>query len=438
MLKQSLIAYQHSLPKIDTHEHIAPESAMIGAAADILDVLLFPYNCDTLRTAGCEGEEWRLLNDKSQPLAQRCAILERWLPFVRHTAFFRAAARTLELTFGEKTMDAAALCRADKILRTQLARPHYHELLDSMNIRCAVAFSGYDGAPYFTDARVRFVPTVSEILPRCHADIERLEKASGVRIHSLPDFLAALDRLFEGYLAHGVRAIKFGSAYRRTLCFAAPDPAAAAAELESVLSLQYDGDARCCGHPAPCRPYSELSALDDLLTHHLLALCEKHGLAAVFHTAMHAWNDNDPARIHCSGLRDTIRRYRGVNFILLHAGMPFFEEAVLLARYYPNVYLDLTWAHIISPRLTRQAILRILELLPTNRILAFGGDYIYLQSLRGHLEMAMENFAAAFAEAIGDGILDEAQAKEILRLWYFDNPNRIYGPVTAENTEVLP
>ncbi len=420
------IGYQRSLPKIDTHEHIAPEAGMIGAAVDILDVLLFPYNCDTLRSAGCTDAEWQRLNDKALPLGERCAVLEKYLPAVRYTAFFRAAARTLALEYGEKEIDTAALCRANDQLKAQLAGPHYGALLDGMNIRCAISFSGYDGAAWFTDPRVRFIPTVSEILPQCRADVERLEKAVELRILTLEDLLCAVERLFDGYLAAGVPAVKFGSAYRRKLKFPLPDRAKAAAELDAVLRAEPNGDAKNTGRPAFCRSYEELTALDDLLTHHILALCEKHGLAVVFHVAMHAWNDNDPERARAHYLRDVVRRYSGVTFVLLHAGVPYFEEAILLARYYPNVYLDLTWTHIISPRLAREAVLRILELVPVNKVFAFGGDYIYLQTLPGHLEMAMENFAAAMETAVREQVLEEAQAKEVLRQWYFDNPNRVY------------
>ena len=61
MTKQEWIEYQRQLPKIDTHEHLPLEQALLDAPADILDVLLFPYNCDTLRSAGCTDEEWTLL-----------------------------------------------------------------------------------------------------------------------------------------------------------------------------------------------------------------------------------------------------------------------------------------------------------------------------------------------------------------------------------------
>ena len=427
MTKQDWIEYQRRLPKIDTHEHLPPEAAFFGQPVDILDLLLFPYNCDTLRSAGCTDPEWQLLNDKTQPLPVRCELLEKYLPAIRYAAVFRAFARTMALDFAEEKVDAPALCRADAKLQTMMAKPYYHAAMDRLNIRGTLSFSSYDSAALFGDDRLRFVPTVTDMLPRCPEDAAQLERASGVRIHSLEDLLHAVDRMFESYAAAGVRAIKFSSGYWRTLSYAAPDRQLAAQQLEAVLSAQPNGDERCCRQIILRRSYEEVAALEDCMIHHMLALCERYGFPAVFHVGMHAWNDNDPERTRAHYLRNVIRRYSGVTFVLLHVGIPYFEEAVLLARYYPNVCLDLTWTHICSPRLAKETIHRILEQVPVNKVFAFGGDYMYILALRGHLETAMENLASVMADSVAEGILDEEQGKELLRSWYFDNPNRVYG-----------
>ncbi len=427
MTKQDWIEYQRQLPKIDTHEHLPPEKALLDHPADILDMLFFPYNCDTLWSAGCTDAEWKQLTDKTLPLQQRCELLEKYLPAIRYAAVFRAFARTMALEFGEKTVDAQSLCRADAKLQAKMKKPFYDDAMDHLNIRGSINFHLYDAAELFPGERLRFVPNVTDMLPQGREDVARLEKASGVKIYTLEGLLHAVDLMFESYAAAGVRAIKFSSGYWRTLHYAAPDRQLAAQQLESVLAAQANGDDYNNGRPLLRKSYEEVAALEDCMVHHMLALCEQHGFAAVFHVGMHAWNDNDPERTRAHYLRNVIRRYSGVNFILLHVGIPYFEEAVLMARYYPNVCLDLTWTHICSPRLAREIVHRILEQVPVNKVFAFGGDYGYILALRGHLEIAMENLAVVMAESVAEGILDEEQGKEILRSWYFDNPNRVYG-----------
>jgi len=426
MPKQDWIEYQRQLPKIDTHEHLAPEKVQLSTSVDILDLLLFPYNCDTLRSAGCTDEEWQQITDKARPLLQRCELLEKYLSSIRYAAVFRAFARTMALEFGEEKVDAQALCRADVVLQERIRKPHYHDTMERMNIRGSISFYLYDAAECFQDNRLRYVPNVTDMLPQGRDDVVRLEKAAGVKIYTLEGFLHAVERMFESYAAAGVRAIKFSSGYWRTLHYAAPDRQRAAQQLEAVLAAQQNGDDHL-GRPILRKTYEEVAALEDCMIHHMLALCERHGFAAVFHVGMHAWNDNDPERARAHYLRNIIRRYSGVNFVLLHVGIPHFEEAVLMARYYPNVYLDLTWTHICSPRLAKEIVHRILEQVPVNKVFAFGGDYGYILALRGHLEIAMENLADVMVESVADGIMDEEQGKAILRSWYFDNPNRVYG-----------
>lgn len=420
------IEYQKSLAKIDTHEHIAPEQYTLHSSTDIFDVLLIPYNCDSLQSVGCTRQEWAFLMDKTQPFAQRYAVLEKYLPAIRFTGFFRAVQKTMRIQFGENEFSLEALTRADKQLKEQLQGPYYADLLRSMNIKTVLCCSGYDCTQMYRDPAVRFIPTVSEILPRNRREVERLEKASGVRVLDLNSCLQALTALFDSYAAAGVTAVKFGSAYRRILRFGPPDAAKAEQQLREVLDYRLMGDSQNNGSLPPCRCYEELTELDDYLTHYMLGLSQKYGFTVIFHVAMHAWNENDPERAHAHYLTNLIQQYSDVKFVLLHTGAPFFEEAVQLARYYPNVYLDLTWFHIISPQLVRQAIIRILELVPINKVFAFGGDYCYLHTLPGHLEMAMENFAAAFAYACEEGICSEEQAKEILQQWYFENPKRVF------------
>lgn len=426
-MKDRLMDYQRGLPKIDTHEHIQPEAVACAADTDILDVLLVPYNCDSLWSAGCTQEQWAQIMDKTAPLSKRFALLEPFLPHIRHTAFFRAVKKTLELSYGETTFSLSALERADQKLKAQLTGPHYADFLGKLHIRQVLSFGDYDQVDQYDDPLVQVVPTVSQILPRNLPEIRRLEQASGVCIHDLVTCLEAITALFSHYAAQGVKAIKFGSAYRRELTYGQPDYQAAEGQLQRVLNAHLMGDSKQNGSPIPSLCYEELEALDDYLTDQMLALARAHGFVVVFHTAMHAWNENVPARAHCGGLVSLIRRYPQVPFVLLHVGAPYIEEAVLLARYYPNVHLDLTWLHIISPSLAQQVILRILELVPTNKVFAFGGDYLYLQTLPGHLELAMENFAEAFSQAIGQGFLTEDDAKALLRQWYYDNPRRVYG-----------
>lgn len=222
-------------------------------------------------------------------------------------------------------------------------------------------------------------------------------------------------------------AVKFGSAYRRRLNFQQPDEQKAALEFSQVLSIREMGDDRFLGRHEPSLPMEQVLALDDWMTHRMLFLCAKYRLPAVFHVALHAFNENNIDRCHAQDLNDLVASHPDTRFLILHCGMPFVEEAVTLARYFPNVWLDFTWAHTISPSITQRLIKMVLELVPIHKVLAFGGDLCHLQTIYGYLEVAMENLAQVFQEEIALGHMEEQQAKDILKKWFYDNPSAFYG-----------
>jgi hypothetical protein len=77
---------------------------------------------------------------------------------------------------------------------------------------------------------------------------------------------------------------------------------------------------------------------------------------------------------------------------------------------------------------TKRALDEILDLVPLNKIIAFGGDYrVAVQKVYGHLVLAREVVASALGERIEAGELDREEALRIARLWFYDNPARIYG-----------
>ena len=120
-------------------------------------------------------------------------------------------------------------------------------------------------------------------------------------------------------------------------------------------------------------------------------------------------------------------RRRDVRFDLFHLGMPMVRDALLIGKSYPNVTLNLTWCPVISQVQTCRALDELLDLVPLNKVIAFGGDYrVAVQKVWGHLVMARECVAVALAKRVQDGDLDRAEAMRIARMWFDDNPARIY------------
>lgn len=78
-------------------------------------------------------------------------------------------------------------------------------------------------------------------------------------------------------------------------------------------------------------------------------------------------------------LVNLLLEYREARFDLFHAGYPYQGEVAALGKNFPNVYVDLCWLHVISPWVARQTLHEWIETVPANKILGFGGDYLFVE-----------------------------------------------------------
>jgi len=84
------------------------------------------------------------------------------------------------------------------------------------------------------------------------------------------------------------------------------------------------------------------------------------------------------------------------------------------------------WAHIISPAASRSALADFLDALPYTKISAFGGDYMFVDGVWGHLSLARENVARVLAEKVREGVFTREKALQIGLALFHDNPARIF------------
>ncbi|HOM73373.1 MAG TPA: amidohydrolase family protein, partial [Armatimonadota bacterium] len=106
---------------------------------------------------------------------------------------------------------------------------------------------------------------------------------------------------------------------------------------------------------------------------------------------------------------------------------PWIREALMLGKGFPNVWLNLCWTHIISQKMATSAINEAIDLIPANKMLAFGGDYhIPVEKVYGHLVMAREDIAKALAERVAEKQMTESQAIDLAHKWFWDNPVELY------------
>ena len=149
--------------------------------------------------------------------------------------------------------------------------------------------------------------------------------------------------------------------------------------------------------------------------------------------AVHTGTWGDFRQMDIKLAMDWVIRHPETRFDLYHMGMPNVREAGFVGRNFPNVWLNLTWSHLLSPEMTRSALREWLDLIPCNKILGFGGDHGFssMEKVVGHLHMAREDFAGVFGRRIDRGLMSFEEAVHVLRLWFWDNALGLYTRLTA-------
>ena len=155
-------------------------------------------------------------------------------------------------------------------------------------------------------------------------------------------------------------ALKIDSAYRRDIRFRDPD----AKEIAKGLSELGEED-----------PLANHRAVNDFIHELAAEWASRHALPVQIHTGLLSGNAyrHRMDEIYSHHLEAYIARHPETAFDIFHSGFPQWEEGMVLARRYPNVYLNLCWLTSISESLTNTILEAALEAVPVNKILWGGG-----------------------------------------------------------------
>jgi predicted TIM-barrel fold metal-dependent hydrolase len=106
--------------------------------------------------------------------------------------------------------------------------------------------------------------------------------------------------------------------------------------------------------------------------------------------------------------------YPDVRFVLMHMGYPYQDEYIALAKHFTNVYVDLSFAWILSPLATARFVGEFLTAAPAVKLLAFGGDYRIIEPVVGHARLARTCLARALSHTVESGLFREDEALNLI------------------------
>ena len=235
------------------------------------------------------------------------------------------------------------------------------------------------------------------------------------------DYLAFIARTLENNQKKGGIAMKFEVAYFRSTKFG--DPAREQAE---AIYRKYAAG----GVPEE----SDYRTFQDYIFRFLVTEGGRLHLPVHIHTAVGIGDYFNLSEGNIMNLENILRdpRYANTTFVMIHGGYPLEREAIWLAAV-KNVYMDSSLIEIVMyPSEFKHSLKEWLETFPDK--ITFGSDsFPYNETLGAEesywlgVQSARMGLAAALAEMISMGEVNEAQALHLAHGYLHDNAVALYS-----------
>ncbi len=436
-VNEKIRAAVEEIKMVDTHEHLMPESERNQYAVDF-GYLFGHYNTSDLVSAGMPPRlmeavrlpmnayrrvhvnRMKLRRFVAEPERTDMSLQERWQalePYweaIRNTAYARYTLIAIRDLFGFDDLNKETYAPLSKAIADSRRPGWYRHVLKE---KAKIAVSILDAQIDQPD-RNFFAPVMRldhYITPTSRRDLASLEQESSIAVHSLDDLVKAMQVTLERFIKNGIIGIKSGLAYERTLKY----DKVTRHEAETVFN-------RIASHLGEGVSWLEAKPLQDYMMHQLIRSAIEAKLPMQIHTGLQEGNENIITNSNPTLLVNLFIEYREAKFDLFHGGYPYTHEWATLAKNFPNVYADMTWLHIISPEMGRQLLHELIETVPGNKIMAYGGDSVTVEGAYGHARMARQVVARVLSEKVEESYLTEAEAIRLAQRILRDNPAALF------------
>ncbi|MFC1562803.1 amidohydrolase family protein [candidate division KSB1 bacterium] len=405
---------------VDTHEHLMTEKERLSRNIDFFE-LFSQYTSSDLISSGMPRGYF---GNKEETLEERW---EKFYPYwkkMRNTGYAKCILVAVRDLFGIDDINENTYREINrKIIESNKKGGWYkHVLKDKAKIDVSLldvlnrkdkGLSEINGEYFvrvrrFEDRDFNFVQVSPKTLPD-------LEIHTGIKIRTLEDLLSALDTAFQKAInEENIVGVKIAIAYSRKIQF--DDVPKIEAEQAFNKMFKYK----------ETLSKEETTKFQDFLIHQVIEHAIKYDLPIQIHTGLQTGSGNIITNSKPTHLVNLFMKYRKAKFDIFHGSYPYMGELATLAKNFQNVYIDMCWMHIISPSASKRYLEEWLETVPSNKILAYGGDYLFVEGAYGHAVMAREIVAEVLTKKVEEGYFSEKEAITIAKRILRDNAIELF------------
>ena len=405
---RELFEFAQGLTIIDAHEHFKPQAWHMEQKIDFS--FLFGYCVKYMFVAGLRAAPHPFEPD-GLPADEKWRRIEPWWPLVRHTSYGKGVRLSAQALVGQADITARNYARISEVLAADNRPGMYERFCRKNGVELAIVSNGTrDTEPhiYSPDDLQRLRLIVGIISPHDKAALEYYGLKAGIKVTNADTLVEALDAFIEHNAADpGVVGWK-STAY---CCDAPRDRKAVNA---AIKTLSAGGKL----------PPGRQATLNRFFYEEAYRRLGRHGKPV----AVHCGVAGDYRTMDVKNFIPIFQQFGDLHFDLFHMSLPSYLDYAWCGRNFANVSLNFCWAHLVSQELFERCAETCIDVVPLNKVIAFGGDFIFCPPAAvGGLIMAKESLARVLGRRVKVGRLGMAEARRILEMWFHDNPCRVYG-----------
>ncbi|MBX3029716.1 MAG: hypothetical protein KF809_06125 [Chloroflexi bacterium] len=412
-------------PWLDTHEHLPEEATRLAPPVEGSGVhpcddwayLLWHYALDDLVSAGLGPRDRAVFESPDAGPEEKWDAVAEAYARTRNSTYVRAARDSIRTLFG---LDLArdTVAEIDRRMAGLRQPGFYRTVLDVAGV-AACQVNSLERT-FRETADPESLPQdigLTDFVRPTPGHLADWEATTGREVGRLADLCQVMGDYFDRF-GRSACAVKLGIAYARPLAVS-PDPAPVP---DAVFRAWIRGE--------PIRD-DDRRAMEDAIIATGLGLAADTGLAVKVHTGLHVGTDRMDLRDVRDNVADvvTLARRFPTPFVLMHIGYPYQGEVIAAAKHQTNIVADLCWAWIIDPVATRDFLRRALTALPASKLLCFGGDYIPVENIVGHAQLARRELTRTLEGLVEDGYLEPAEAADLVPALMHGNAEQVFGPM---------
>jgi hypothetical protein len=291
-----------------------------------------------------------------------------------------------------------------------------------------------------------FVPlfTVDHLLllPAFARGRRALEQRYNVTLNNLNDLLTLIEKIIKTAAQNGFAGLRTRLASFRTLHIENVAPSSVQGIFEKASGPeprrrdaagpeQFDPAQR----PEPVEGHGrrggvtteEAKRLQDFVFHAIVQCAIMNKLPIQIDAGLGGAGASTFDRANPLHLTDMIFNYADARFAILHGGFPFTGETAVMAKTFPNIYLDGSLLRQTSPSMAKTVLHEWLEVVPCGKMMIWGGNSRSPEAAYASLLMAKDIVAEVLAEKVESGYFNETLAVDIAWKLFRENAKSFYN-----------